>query len=613
MYRKKKTISFMLTFFLGLCFFCGCFGGERPSHSTSESESGSAAVINREKDTRGLTSAEYTRLNLSGTDALGRSFETADAENKDLYVGMFYFLWLGQHSGEQNGIYDITKITENGANMDAFYYTNDASSPLNKYHFWGEPVWGYYQSDDEWVIRKQIEMLTMAGVDYLYFDTTNGALYDNVTKVVFRVLQEYYDAGWDVPKIMYYIAVGDKANIEYLYKNFYSQGLYKDLWFAPDGKPMITVMASTEWDEKDPTEAAISNFFDFRFRQWPTESFLRKGWPWIEFEYPQPIHTDVVNVSAAQHTSVKMSEQTANRGKGFDLSSMTNDPSKVAEGVNYQSQWNRAISGENSDRIRFVNVTGWNEWIALKLSDTSERYFMVDQFNAEYSRDLEPVKNDCGDNYYMQTIQNIRKWKYAEAKHYEYEKKTVDISKFDAEAWKSAAVYRDFTGECIPRDHPAFGGAFNYIDESNRNDIASVSVLHDDTYAYFRVETKEEISKYQNGDTGWMNILVGSGEERENTFMSYGYAINRRVNGNETSVCRYNSDGEWKEVGTGTVYVSGNVMQVKVKLSDLGMSGKDFYMQFKVTDNVKKPKSPLSYFTSGDSAPIGRLSYSYGY
>ena len=213
----------------------------------------------------------------------------------------------------------------------------------------------------------------------------------------------------------------------------------------------------------------------------------------------------------------------------------------------------------------------------------------------------------------MQTIQNIRKWKYAEAKHYEYEKKTLDISKFDAEAWKSAAVYRDFTGECIPRDHPAFGGAFNYIDESNRNDIASVSVLHDDTYVYFRVETKEEISKYQNGDTGWMNILVGSGEERENTFMGYGYAINRRVNGNETSVCRYNSDGEWKEVGTGTVYVSGNVMQVKVKLSDLGKSGKDFYMRLKVTDNVKKPEDPLSYFTSGDSAPIGRLSYSYGY
>ena len=66
-------------------------------------------------------------------------------------------------------------------------------------------------------------------------------------------------------------------------------------------------------------------------------------------------------------------------------------------------------------------------------------------------------------------------------------------------------------------------------------------------------------------------------------------------------------------MGTGTVYVSGNVMQVKVKLSDLGKSGKDFYMRLKVTDNVKKPEDPLSYFTSGDSAPIGRLSYSYGY
>ena len=133
---------------------------------------------------------------------------------------------------------------------------------------------------------------------------------------------------------MYYIAANDKNCIKQLYENIYSVGKYSDLWFAPDGKPLITVMASTTWDQNDATEKAISEFFDFRLRQWPTESFLREGWPWIEFEYPQPLHTDAVNVSVAQHTSVKMSERTANRGRGFDLSTMKNDPSKVAEGAN---------------------------------------------------------------------------------------------------------------------------------------------------------------------------------------------------------------------------------------------------------------------------------------
>ena len=414
----KTAAGMAVTAALALGCFAAC--GDRNPEGTEP--------IERVDDTRTLTDQEYTQLNLSGTDALGRSFLPADAEDDSLYVGMFYFLWLGQHGGEMNGIYDIAKITQNGENMDAFYYTVSEESPLNKYHFWGEPVWGYYQSDDEWVIRKQVEMLTMAGVDYLYFDTTNGALYDNVTAVLFEVLQEYYDAGWDVPKFMYYVASGDKENIISLYENLYSQGKYEDLWFAPDGKPMITVMASTTWNESDPTEKAISEFFDFRLRQWPTDSFLREGWPWIEFEYPQPIHMDVVNVSAAQHTSVKMSETTANRGKGFDISTMKNDSSKVAEGVNYESQWERVLTGEHSDMIRFVNVTGWNEWVALKLDDAAERYFMVDQFNEEYSRDLEPVKGESGDNYYMQTIRNIRDWKYSDPVHYNYASATADVS-----------------------------------------------------------------------------------------------------------------------------------------------------------------------------------------
>ena len=593
--KIKKSVALLLAAALALMCLVAC---------------GKKSSVVREKDTRELSAQEYTLLNLSGTDALGRTFLPADEENKELYVGMFFYLTLGYHANH-SGIYDVSKITNYGKDMDAFYTANNDSSPVGAAHFWGEPVWGYYRSDDEWVIRKQVEMLTMAGIDFLCFDTTNAVLYLDTVNVILKVLQEYYDAGWDVPKFMFYVAANDKGCIRTLYETYYSQGLYRDLWFAPAGKPLITQMYSTVWDTDDVTEKAISELFEFRYRQWPTESFLRQGWSWIEFEYPQPIHTDMVSVSSAQHTNLKFSDTSDNRGKGFDLSTMKNDPSKVAEGANYASQWERVLSGENNERIRFVNLTGWNEWIALKLSDSSDRYFMVDQFDYEYSRDLEPMKGGYGDNYYMQTIQNIRKWKYSEAKHYKYEQKTVDVSSFDESAWESAAVYLDFTGECIGRDHPAFGGAFNYIDDTDRNDIASVRVLHDSKYAYFRVETVADITAYESGDTGWMNILLQTGGGSH--FMSYQYALNKNVNGNSGSVSRYTADGKWESFSNCDVYVQGNVMQVRVKLSDIGLSAKNFCMQFKVTDNVKKASDAASYYTTGDSAPIGRLSYTYGY
>ena len=115
----KKILKCAAALSVAAALSAGCFAA--CSDSPSEPE------IERVDDTRTLTDNEYTVLNLSGTDALGRTFTTADSENGELYVGMFYFLWLGQHGSEMNGIYDVTDITENGENMDAFYYTNSGA------------------------------------------------------------------------------------------------------------------------------------------------------------------------------------------------------------------------------------------------------------------------------------------------------------------------------------------------------------------------------------------------------------------------------------------------------------------------------------------------------
>ena len=60
-------------------------------------------------------------------------------------------------------------------------------------------------------------------------------------------------------------------------------------------------------------------------------------------------------------------------------------------------------------------VTGWNEWIAGYWSGIPERPVMfVDAANYEYSRDLEMMRGGYFDNYFMQLVSYVRKYKGTE-------------------------------------------------------------------------------------------------------------------------------------------------------------------------------------------------------
>ena len=63
-----------------------------------------------------------------------------------------------------------------------------------------------------------------------------------------------------------------------------------------------------------------------------------------------------------------------------------------------REQWERAIQLDPP----FVMVTGWNEWTAGRYSRPGEPVAFVDQFDQEYSRDIEPVAGLHNDNYYCQ-------------------------------------------------------------------------------------------------------------------------------------------------------------------------------------------------------------------
>ena len=133
-------------------------------------------------------------FSIVGVDQFGRSFSTISGYRKDRQVGVFYWPWIGQPLA--TGIYDATKILSRPDGLKILTTTVDSIiSPNGQMHYWGEPIWGYYNSDDEWVIRKQMQMLTIAGVDFIFFDTTNALIYSNVALKVCAVLDELQKAG----------------------------------------------------------------------------------------------------------------------------------------------------------------------------------------------------------------------------------------------------------------------------------------------------------------------------------------------------------------------------------------------------------------------------------
>lgn len=127
------------------------------------------------------------------------------------------------------------------------------------------------------------------------------------------------------------------------------------------------------------------------------------------------------------------------------------------------------------------------------------------------------------------------------------------------------------------------------------------------------IKTLEDITAYKDTDVNWMNILIGDGDNA-GSFAGYRYIINRKPGGkNRTSVELSVGGYNWKEVAQATYSVKGNLMQVAIPLSALGLTAEDCSFEFKIADNVTRYDDIMDYYVTGDSAPVGRLNFSYGY
>lgn len=553
-----------------------------------------------------------------GVDQFGRTFDISfgDRENKD--VGMFFWLWIGQPYASD--IYDATKILEEYGKDVLFHQSSDIS-PDGQPHYWGEPLWGYYNSNDEYVIRKQIELLTAAGVDFIVFDTTNALTYRAVYTKIAKIISEFIADGWNPPRIAFYTHSQSLNTVRQLYKEFYSKNLYPETWYMVEGKPFI--IAYTEvWRDKVEAQSRgdnnynpeklsdeIKNFFYFRNPNWPGEN-LADGFPWCEWTYPQPVHNNMINVTVASHPMVPMSfsltrENWCNWGRGYNVTTGQNVSEDAEKGTFFQSQWDVALK-EDPDT---VFVGGWNEWIAYKQIYDGE-YMLCDAASMEYSRDIEMMKGGYNDAFYIQLIQNMRKYKGTQVDtDIDTGSKTVDITG-SASQWDDVtAVYRDIGKANYDRD--AYGGTrkIKYTMEAPRNNLQTVKVTKDSDNIYFYIESDADITA-NDGKGNWMNIFLTAGETRNTGWVCYDYVINRTSENGVASVERLDESGSGTKVGEARISVSGKVMQVALPRNTVGLESSDeFY--FKVADGVENPTDIMDYYVTGRCLPMGRLSYKF--
>lgn len=572
---------------------------------------------------------DYMVKQLVATDEFGRRVNVVDVNStEEKYVGVFYSVWLGQHQQMQKGIFDIQKLLNTAPEV-----LNDTigsvASPKHQFHFSGEPLYGYYSMSDPWIVTRHIELLTNASIDYLCIDATNNVVYEDATYNLLDHLLKFQKQGFAVPKVVFYTNSNSGVTVDSLYNKFYKSGNYETLWFRPTGKPMIIGITEANAWASDQTrfeeilhkphgfqafiKADMKAYFDVRESQWPNGEFNEKAIPWMSWQNPQWNHKGSVAVPVAQHSHsvIYASSLSPECSRGYN--NKTNEvEANWKKGANFQTKWDYVL--ESKEMVNNVLVTSFNEWMAIKYVNEAQEVFFVDVYNHEYSRDIEMMKGGYNDNFYLQLVQNVRKFKFKPRVSPEpLVLTTFDIRYNNEELWSAVnQTYVDFAGDARSRHFENASGDDLYTDNSNRNDIVEIKVAHDEENIYFRIKALDDISPYNGHDINWMNILLSVGSVDE-SFSGYNFIVNRKPDNLKTSVEISSGGYKWDIVGEAAYHVQGNAIQLAIPLAALGLTADQCKFEFKVSDNVTNSDDIMDYYISGDVAPLGRLGFAYGF
>ena len=562
------------------------------------------------------------------TDSLGRkvaSYSEAGDKREGKFAGMFYWTW------HTNTIRPTNMSLFAKEHPDArFDYHHPAWPKDSTANYWNEPLFGYYNSEDYWVYRKHMEMLSAADIDVIFFDCTNGdSTFRAQYETLFTAMTDAKKDGLKVPGFSFMLGLFDTPESERtslmnkskrVYLNIYKDEKWKDLWFYWEGKPLLlaydNVLTPRKVGNEVDTEELyliedIKDFFTFR----PIKSTYRSEydrddqWGWIGV-YPQngfapnpdgTFEQAVVSV-AANYSSVTNSFTAMNNlyAMGRSYTSVQGHdlrPNAYIYGHFFSESVRRAL--EIDPEMMFI--TGWNEWKAGRYESWGGTLNgSPDSYDNEASRDLEPTKGEAKDNYYCLLVDAVRRFKGVEPTPVAGVEKTIDLNNIDS--WQGVTPEFINTEGTYNRDSKG-SQYMPYENYTVRNNIIKSKVSRDSENIYFYAECAEEI--VGEGKDNWMKLYIDKDRNHATGWEGYDYVINYPGKGD---ISVLNAEDDATVVGKAELVLSGKILTLKIKRDVIGLTD-PLCFEFKWIDNADG--DILNWYSDGDAAPLGRFNYVY--
>lgn len=590
-----------------------------------------------------------------GTDDLGRSlpaYEQTGGPKPDRWVGLFYWQWHGGERWWKH--YNMTEFL-----ADKSYHTEfevrPKNGPAHPTWYWAEPLFGYYRATDPWVMRKHLVMFADSGVDFLFLDYTNSSVYDAELAALLKVMRELKDAGVAVPKLTFFFNHQPEWKVHSMYTKWYTNPEWADMWFHWRGKPLLLGMPITDTTKLRPGQdpavvPAINDFFTFR-RTWALGIADKDPTIWrfisdlkakVALDPQGKPEQIVVNKSQGGPLNTNMAKGGVSAVFGQQRTRQDYTPQwtrpESARGVFIQQAWANA----REKNVPMTLVTGWNEWKASVWDHKGVPWFgvpikpphgyLVDQFNEEFNRDLEPMKGGYFDAYFMQFLGHMRYYKGMQKPQPVSPPKTIQVDG-NPDDWADVTPkFFDAPNDTAERDHEATapdGKALlavetdaerkklpmiRYVNKTARNDIGVTQIARDAERVYFHAKTAKPLSPAT--DPQWMELLIDADANPKTGWHGYDVRVNRtrtRTNQDGTSqagVEHYDVAAKtWRPAGDATLAVGQAGIELSLPRGTFAAGGLRF--DFKWTDNLPAEATLADFYTDGDVTPNGRLNFRY--
>ena len=359
-------------------------------HFTVFAHNGGACVMDNVKILVGEKESEKVEKEITAVPEPGATLGLDITDKKDL-VSICYSVWfdgiLGTGTEPVTDFNNVTEVLEGKREWGG----------ETAFHYWAKPAQGYYRSTDKNAIRNNMKLLGDADVDFIILDYTNandGYITNSATGEVWafaplralcETIMEMRAEGQKTPYIVLWCGKSEGPLIQAFYDKFYTEEKWEDCFVYWEGKPfMLYTVSEAEFPAKD--------LFTVR-RMWGLTT--DRCWRFLNIDnedtaYKREGAYEQISVAVASQETY-MSMPTAH-GRNH--------------GIFFYEQWTEAFEV----RPKVVTLTWWNEWAAQRFIVDGQTAF-VDNYNQEYSRDIEPMEGGHGDQYYQWMKQYIEAYK----------------------------------------------------------------------------------------------------------------------------------------------------------------------------------------------------------